>query len=122
MRKNHKQVIGKWGEALAVDRLMALGYEIIGRNIRTPYGEIDLIAKDGNTVVFIEVKTRTVASFGHPEEAVTKQKLAHLQDSVLSYMQEHIEITGDWRIDVIAIEGNPISPNPKVTWFENVLS
>ena len=55
----HNQRIGNWGEDVAAEQLAQKGYEIIGRNIRTPYGEIDIITKHNDTTIFIEVKTRT---------------------------------------------------------------
>ena len=122
MKNKSKQLIGKWGEDLARRMLEANGYKIIGNNVRSQYGEIDLIAIAGNTVVFIEVKTRSVSSFGLPEDSITKQKYIHMKESAISYMQEHPEYQGDWRIDVVAIEGSPERPDPKVTWFENVLN
>jgi len=122
MNKNRRQIVGKWGEDIAEQMLIRRGYKIIGRNIRTLYGEIDLIADDGNAIVFIEVKTRSLSSFGFPEASITKKKYLHLQESAVSYLQEHAELIGDWRIDVISIEGRPDGPTPKITWFENVVS
>jgi putative endonuclease len=66
--------LGSKGEDLAVRFLEKKGYRILSRNFRTPVGEIDVIAEDRNTLVFIEVKTRTDDSFGHPFEAVTFRK------------------------------------------------
>jgi putative endonuclease len=119
---NRKQIIGKWGETMARRTLEAKGYQVIGSNVRSRYGEIDLIAKVEDEIVFVEVKTRSGSSFGFPEDSITKQKYLHLEESALSYMQEHPELQGDWRIDVIAIEGKPDRPNPKITWFKNVLN
>ena len=67
---SRNQVIGRWGEQAAADYLSEHGYQITGRNIRTPYGEIDLVAVKDSITIFIEVKARTSKSFGPPELAV----------------------------------------------------
>ena len=122
MKNNRRKVIGKWGEQLALQVLKDKGYQIVGQNVRTSYGEIDLIVSDKNTIIFVEVKTRSINSYGYPEESITKNKYLHLHESALSYIQEHPERSEDWRIDVIAIEGDESKPNPKITWFENVFA
>lgn len=118
----YRQGIGRWGEQLAQEYLVKLGYQVVACNLRTPYGEIDIIAREGNTLVFVEVKTRTTGDFGAPEASVTPQKQAHLLASAQLYLQEHLEIDGDWRVDVIAISGSPRQPNPEITHFENAIS
>ena len=77
-KDRYRQIIGAWGEDQAASFLLENGLQIVGRNYRTPDGEIDLIALEGNTVVFVEVKTRTNMNFGFPEESVTEEKLDHL--------------------------------------------
>ena len=67
----YRKNLGKWGEKVAEDFLIQKGFLITGRNIRTPYGEIDLVGMEGSTLVFIEVKTRTSAESGLPEDSVT---------------------------------------------------
>ncbi|MBT3239345.1 MAG: YraN family protein [Chloroflexi bacterium] len=116
---NHKQALGKWGEEKASAYLSGKGFHILAHNIRTPYGEIDLIAQDGSTLVFIEVKTRTTKNFGNPEEAITKKKLQHMIDSAESYMQE-LEEKKDWRLDVVAVEKDKNSNSVSIEHFENV--
>jgi putative endonuclease len=68
------RTLGGRGEDMAVRFLKGKGYRIIGRNFRCPAGEIDIIARDGGTLVFVEVKTRTDSLFGHPIEAVHSGK------------------------------------------------
>jgi putative endonuclease len=72
----HKKVLGKKGERLVEEYLTAQGYKIIKRNYRTPFGEADIIAKDREEVVFVEVKTRSSNAYGAPREAVGKTKQA----------------------------------------------
>jgi putative endonuclease len=116
------QTIGGWGEKLATAYLLEKGCQIIDCNLRTPYGEIDVIVKADEILVFVEVKTRTGAKFGYPEGAITPRKRSHLSDAAQYYLQEHPEIQGDWRIDVIAIRGKPGYPNPEIIWFENAVN
>ena len=125
-----RQSLGRWGEDVAADYLSRLGYEIIGRNVRTAYGEIDLVTQqriDNQTIesfivtVFVEVKTRTSRLFGAPEEAITRRKQQHMLTAAQSYLQQHPEITGNWRIDVIAIERQHSQATPIITHFENAL-
>ena len=72
----HKKLLGKKGERLAVAHLQDQGYTILERNYKTPFGEADIIAIDGDEIVFVEVKARTGASYGSPKESVgaTKQR------------------------------------------------
>jgi len=114
----HNQRIGKWGEDMATEYLAQKGYELITRNARTPYGEIDIVVKQGDTVIFVEVKTRTSNTMALPEESITPRKRDHMLAAADLYAAEH-EID-HWQIDVIAIEGKPES-TPKITHFENAI-
>jgi len=114
----HNQRIGKWGEDTAAEYLTQRGYEILERNIRTRYGEIDIAAKQGDITIFVEVKTRTSNTMGLPEESITPRKREHMLAAADHYAAEH-EID-HWQIDVLAIEGKPGS-NPKITYFENAI-
>jgi len=115
----HNQRIGKWGEDTAAEYLTQKGYELIARNARTLYGEIDIIAKQNDTIIFVEVKTRTSNKMGLPEESITPRKREHMLAAAEHYAAEH-EID-HWQIDVIAIEGKPGS-EPKITYFENAIN
>jgi len=115
----HNQMIGRWGENAAAEYLQEHGYEIVERNARTPYGEIDLVARREGIVFFVEVKTRTSRRFGLPEEAVTPRKQAHMFAAGEHYAAVH-EIDA-WQADVLAVEGTP-GTRPRIEHFENVLS
>lgn len=117
-----KQQIGRWGEELAANYLQDQGYEIIGRNERTPYGELDLIARLADLVVFIEVKTRFSETFGLPEISVNQSKTRHIHDSVQFYLQNHSEMDYAWRVDVIAIRRRAAGIPPEIVVFENAIS
>ena len=116
---SHSQALGRWGEKQAADFLTNKGYQVLARNLRTPYGEIDLIASQGEALVFIEVKTRMTQDYGLPEEAITPQKLQHMIESAQHYIQENLETEPNWRVDVIAIQ-KQADGQPDITHFENV--
>jgi putative endonuclease len=118
----HKRSVGLKGEDLAAEYLAGKGYAILERNVRTHYGEIDLVMMDGDTLVFVEVKTRTSRKYGYPEDAITNQKKIHLLDSAQEYLQVHPEFYRDWRIDVLAIEITADQSSPRITHFENAVT
>jgi putative endonuclease len=99
--------IGQGGERWARKYLEGAGLTILDANWRSPEGEIDIVALDGDIVVFIEVKTRRSTRFGTPEESVTRQKRTRLQRTALAYLQAHQRLDSPWRIDVIAVRGDP---------------
>jgi len=102
--KHHR--IGAWGEEIASQYLETKGYQILARNWRTQEGEVDLIAQDGDAVVFVEVKTRTSKDFGWPEDSITQTKRRRLQRSAMAYLSDQDLMDTHWRIDVIAIDRN----------------
>ena len=114
----HNQQIGAWGEGIAADWLSAHGHALIARNVRTPYGEIDIVAQRGDVTIFVEVKTLTSSANFFPEAQITARKREHMLNAAQQYCAEH-EID-HWQIDVIAVEGKPGS-TPVVTHFENVV-
>jgi putative endonuclease len=99
-----RRQLGDWGEERAAEFLRAQGYEIVERNWRCAAGELDLIAREGECLAFIEVRTRRGRSYGAPEESVTPAKQAKLIELAQTYMQEHPALECDWRIDVVAVE------------------
>ena len=117
----YRQRIGQWGESVAADYLSARGYAILARNVRTPHGEIDLLARRDQVLVFVEVKTRTSRGQGYPEEAVGSRKQAHLLAAAEHFLQAHPDLPDSWQFDVISVEGTPGS-EPVITHFENVIS
>jgi putative endonuclease len=117
-----RQDLGKWGETLAADFLTNQGYFIIERNHRTPYGEIDLVAKDGAVLVFVEVKTRTSDAFGFPEASITSQKQEHLISAANAILQSMSNPPSSWRIDVIAIRKVKSADHPEIVHFKNAIN
>jgi putative endonuclease len=118
----YKINLGRWGENVAVDYLKSKGYSIADRNVRTPYGEIDIVAGSQDLLIFVEVKTRSTTSYGMPEASVTQQKRKHIIDAVEFYFQEHPDLDCDWRIDVIAIRGKQTTIKPEITHFQNAIT
>lgn len=103
---------------MAVEYLISRGLEVVGQNVRTPYGEIDIVARQGDTTVFVEVKARTSNKMGLPEESITARKREHMIACAEHYAVDN-EID-HWQIDVIAIEGKP-GMEPVITYFERAI-
>ena len=95
-------LLGASGEALAEDHLRGLGYEIVGRDVHLPAGQLDLVARDGNTLVFVEVKTRAGHGFGLPQEAVDSRKIRTLRQLAL-YSLKQAPYRGPVRFDVVGL-------------------
>jgi putative endonuclease len=96
-------VLGRRGEDAAADFLLAAGMPLLARNWRRRRGEIDIIARDGDTIVFVEVKTRTGDRHGSPGEAITAAKLALLQTLACPYLLEHDDCERAMRIDLVGV-------------------
>ena len=109
------QVIGNTGEEFVAEYLKKKGYIISAKNYRTKFGEIDIIAKIKNKIVFVEVKTRKTNSFGTPLEAITKTKYNNIKTGVLTYLQENK--IKSYQIDVIGIT---LEPELKIEHLRNV--
>ncbi len=114
---SRNQRIGRWGEQAAADYLIGKGYAIVARNLRTPYGEIDIIARRDGFTFFVEVKARTTTSLGPPEIAVASHKQKHMLDCAEYYAQQNA--IDHWQIDVIAVEN--IKGELRFTHFENAI-
>ncbi len=94
--------LGVSGEALAEDHLRGLGYQIVGRDVRTPLGQLDLVAMDGKTLVFVEVKTRAGHGYGLPQESVDAKKIRKLRQLGLYYLKIRPH-RGSVRFDVVGL-------------------
>jgi putative endonuclease len=110
------RVLGSAGERAAARHLRRQGFRVITRGYRTPRGEIDLIARDGNTLVFVEVKTRRA---GQPAEAVTPEKQRRLTAATLQFLRRFRLLEHPCRFDVVAVvwpdDGHP----PTIEHFRN---
>ena len=114
---SHNREIGIWGEENAAVWLASRGYEVSRRNVRTPYGEIDIVAQKQGTTIFVEVKTLTSSKSFFPEHQITARKLEHMLNSAAHYAAENG--LDHWQIDVIAVEGAP-GKEPVIHHFENI--
>lgn len=95
--------LGKFGEELALRKIKRLGYKKIVRNFRCPLGEVDIIARDGDTLVFLEIKTRKGRSIGYAKEAVNARKKRQISKVALAYMKSRDCSDLRARFDVVAI-------------------
>lgn len=115
---NSRQALGRWGEETAAAYLHGKGFEVLARNTRTPYGEIDLVARRDGVTLFVEVKTRSSDKLGNPEESVNARKQEHMLAAAEHYAAE--QGIDHWQIDVIAITGRP-GLKHSLRHFENAL-
>jgi putative endonuclease len=97
------KLLGIKGEDLAEKFLKKKGYRILARNFKTPVGEIDIVADDGGTLVFVEVKTRGGGTFGRPFEAVDARKKEKLRKVALYYLKNRCKNDTPSRFDVLSI-------------------
>lgn len=98
----HRQIQGQWGERLAESYLVRHGFRFVARNVRTRFGELDLVMEDGDELVFVEVKLRRSLRFGEPEEALTFSKRQHLIRAIDSFRGQQND-SRPYRCDVVAI-------------------
>ena len=112
-----RQKLGIDGETMACEELERLGYAIIQRRYRTRFGEIDVIANERGTVVFIEVKTKTDSNFSDPVESVTKQKQRRLVSMAEQYVAYNRLDRTPCRFDVVAVDAS-VTP-AKITVYQD---
>ena len=105
----YKKFLGRAGEIKAAEFLKKKGYKIITKNYKTPFGEIDVIAKDGDYIVFVEVKTRVNDDYGAPSEAVNFRKREKYFKVATYYLQCANKMDEPCRFDVIEIENGQIN-------------
>ncbi len=115
-----RRTLGQHGEELAVQHLQRAGYTILDRNVRTRYGEIDVIARHGSCIVFVEV--RTVSSgLVTPEESVTRRKQRRVAALGQAYLAQRGLVDQDWRADVIAITVSGDGQPPRLQHIVNAI-
>ena len=112
-----RQQLGKTGEDLACGELEARGYAIVARRYRAHGGEIDIVARDGDTIVFVEVKTREGHDFGDAAEAITAWKRRRLTRAAIDYLARHHSGEYPCRFDVVSIHFE--SGKPAIVLFQN---
>ena len=98
-----------WSEDLALEQLLASGLKLVCRNYWTRRGEIDLVMRDGNELVFVEVRQRTNTAYGRPEETVNRSKRARLRLAADHFLQQFAEFHSQpCRFDIFAVTGNDV--------------
>ena len=112
---------GKLGENLAKDFLKKRKYKILETNYRCPQGEIDIVARHKDYLVFIEVRSKTGLNFGSPEESVTPVKKERLINTAYHYRQSHTDLPEQWRIDFVAIELTREGKPSRIELIENAV-
>lgn len=119
MEKGHEnKAVGAQGEELAAAFLKRLGYTIVERNFRCHGGEVDIIARDGKTLVFVEVKSRRTLAYGVPQLAVTPFKQRQISKAALTWLARHRLQESPARFDVVAVLFNPAAP-PQIDHIPN---
>ena len=118
----NRQELGAAGEKIARDFLKKKGYKIIETNYRCREGEIDIVARKKDCLIFVEVRTKSGTSFGSPEESVTFAKREKLISSALTYMSEHTNLPEAWRIDFVAVELNPNGKPKRIELIESAVT
>ena len=113
-----KDAVGRFGEDVAVRHLTGAGLRILDRNWRCAEGELDIVAEDGDTLVFCEVKTRSGSGFGDPSEAVTAAKSARIRRLSLRWLAAHGIGWHDLRFDVVTVVRRP-GASPLVRHLRN---
>lgn len=98
-----KDAVGRYGEDVAARHLRAAGAQIVDRNWRCRDGELDIVAFDGETLVFCEVKTRSSAAYGWPAEAVGRDKAARLRRLAVAWLADRRPVYADLRFDVVSV-------------------
>ena len=112
---------GILGEKLAAGFLKKRGYRIQETNYRCPDGEVDIVARHGDFLVFVEVRTKRSSEFGTPEESITPNKMAKLRTVAAHYRQTHHDLPSSWRIDVVAVEVDRNGKTLRIELIENAV-
>ena len=115
-----RREIGILGEKLAAEFLQRRGYQIVETNYRCPEGEVDIVTRYGDFLVFVEVRTKRSKQFGSPEESITPVKKERLRLVASRYRDEHDDLPEQWRIDVVVVEMSRGKP-ARIELIENAV-
>ena len=113
--------LGTRGEELARRFLQEQGYTILTTNYRCSWGEVDIVARDGEELVFVEVRTRRSADYGTPEESITAAKAQRLVATAGDYLQQHADAEASWRIDLVSIRMGPGHRSPRIDHLRHAI-
>lgn len=118
LNKDSHLAYGRWSEKMALKYLRQKDYQLIQQDFRSPVGEIDLVMKKDSLLVFVEVRSRRNATFMHPKESITPNKLSHIQRAAEYFLIRNAYANMDIRFDLITITGNETSP--QLEHFEGI--
>lgn len=122
-RAADKNATGAWGEDLAASMLAGQGYKILGTRVRIDArDEIDVVARDGETLVFVEVKTRKSENFGRPADFVDRAKRHSLSRAAVRYLKRIKFPAVNFRFDVVEVTGSIGSVSPKINHIQNAFN
>jgi putative endonuclease len=113
--------LGNWGEVLAHRMLQGKGYSILDTNYRCRWGEIDIVAREGDELVFVEVRTRSSSRYGVPEESVTRAKVRRLVATAQYYLQNRGGDSLSWRIDLVSVRTGPTGNSPCIDHLQHAV-
>jgi len=117
----NNKYLGDWGEELAVKFLKKNGFKILERNFRAShYGEIDIVARDKDQIVFVEVKSKGSEEYGLPEEELTSFKKKHLYRAIQNYFWVKKIESNNWRVDLVAIDFSSDIKQPEIRHYIGV--
>ena len=117
----YKQKLGQRGEEIAAAYLQQQGYLILARNWRCSLGELDIVAREGETLAFVEVRARRGDRFGTAEESITSSKQARLVELAQTFLQEAGLVDTAWRIDVGAVELGRLGELKRINLIRNAV-
>ncbi|MFC1965671.1 YraN family protein [Chloroflexota bacterium] len=112
---------GILGEKLTRNFIEKRGYRILETNYRCPEGEIDIVARHKDFLVFVEVRTKTSLAFGSPEESITPAKARRMRATAFQYRQTHDNMPPLWRIDMVAVELTRDNKLSRIELIENAV-
>ena len=118
----YNKIVGDYGEQIACNFLKKNRYSILTKNIKTSYQELDIVAKQNNTLTFIEVKTRTTNSLGLADEMLNPKKIHNLKKAISIYLNNHnTEQYNDIRLDFISIDINKNNKTAKLKHYKDII-
>ena len=119
MKEWLRGLLGRQGEKRAASFLKQQGIRVLAQGVANQFGEIDLVALDGDTIVFVEVRTRRSTDAGHPAETVTPEKQAHLTRAALAFLKQNRLLDRRSRFDVVAILWPEGAKTPQIEHYKN---
>ena len=118
---NYKKTVGAYGEELAKKYLIKNNHQIVDQNIQIGSKEIDIIAKQNDTLIFVEVKTRTSNKYGQADDAMTSKKFSNLKKAMGIYLDDCKEVYKNIRLDLVAIDIDKKDKKAKIKHYKDII-